>query len=95
MSIRYIKVPVPGPVHYVVKHVPVPVPTPPEVIRIYHHTEHEHHEHEHEHHFDCDAGYSNWYFGWSNSKKRLGESGFGDESSEPAGSRAPSEHPQK
>ncbi|CAK9033622.1 unnamed protein product, partial [Durusdinium trenchii] len=52
-------------------YVPVPVPTPPHVVYkthvvqlppkiVYQHDET---------HYDCHAGYSNWYFGWSDRKK--------------------------
>ena len=54
---HYVPVPVPSPPHVVYKtHV---VRLPPKVI---YHTVHETN-------YDCHAGYSNWYFGWSARKK--------------------------
>jgi len=50
-----------------IKYIDVPVPSPPKVII-------RHHQivkvtHHHERVFDCSAGFSNWYFGWSKTKK--------------------------
>ncbi|CAE7487656.1 Ide, partial [Symbiodinium pilosum] len=60
---KYIDVPTPGKPHVIEKRVPIPVPAPPKIINektivTVHHR-----------HFDCAAGYSNWYFGWSKPKK--------------------------
>jgi len=67
---RVVHVPVIQPAHD--HFVPVPVPSPPHIVYKNHYV----HlppkiVYEHEHHFayDCDAGYSNWYFGWSAHKK--------------------------
>ncbi|CAJ1393184.1 unnamed protein product [Effrenium voratum] len=65
---KFIKVPVPGKTEIIRKPVPVPVPSKP--IYQYFHEHHEHHDHhEHDTDYDCDAGYKNWYFGWSGVKK--------------------------
>lgn len=70
---RYIRVPVPGKPRIVVQEKPVPVEMPPEVVKVYDHIKvHPFEVKEppvHHHHFDCNAGYSNWYFGWSPKKK--------------------------
>lgn len=49
------------------KYIDVPVPSPPKVV-IRHHkiVKTSHHE---QRHFNCHAGYSNWYFGWSKTKQ--------------------------
>ena len=75
---HYVGVPVHQPSHIV--HVPVPVPSPSHVVyktRYVHTPPHiiYHHIHEppppqpHPFEYDCDQGYSNWYFGWSLHKK--------------------------
>ena len=49
------------------KYIDVPVPSPPKVV-IRHHqiVKTTHHS---ERHFNCEHGYSNWYFGWSKTKQ--------------------------
>ena len=49
-----------------VRVVPVPVPTPSHVV---YKTQYVHAPVVHHFAYDCHAGYSNWYFGWSHHKK--------------------------
>ncbi|CAJ1346323.1 unnamed protein product, partial [Effrenium voratum] len=82
---QVVHVPVPQPSH--IHYVPVPVPSPSHSHVVYH----THYIHSPDHviyvhdrppnHFtyDCHAGYSNWYFGWSLNKKSwcCGHQGMG------------------
>ncbi|CAJ1393551.1 unnamed protein product [Effrenium voratum] len=50
------------------KYVDVPVPSPPKIVVQHHYIKH---KEKPQTHFDCNEGFSNWYFGWSPLKKEF------------------------
>ena len=76
---KFISVPQPGRVKVVHKPVPMPVPSKPIYVKVpvvekgephvKYLTKVIHEKQEHAEGYDCSAGYSNWYFGWSDVKK--------------------------
>ena len=51
-----------------IKYIDVPVPSPPKVVIRHHKKIIMTHQHA-QRHFDCHAGFSNWFHGWSRAKK--------------------------